>query len=281
MKYILPLLLIFRLAFAQQPKPTDCNTIFLCVDPETYQNIFLNSFIKDTLFVCRESSTKTNIDSYQAKYLIGKSATIELFQPQETGKFGDQLGDFGLEFKTRQIGEQQKLIRLAQQKGIVLTTENIKLQDSIPWYTSVKLTKNQTNLELSNIEYQNQYLAYLGFTGDQIKQEMTFEDFNKKMSKGRNYPRAFSNFESISIRINKKDFKYLEDFCLLHQMKKTKNAFKGNGFSIYYNFDAQMNSVAIINLKFKLIHTYPDKKINLSSHVVLQIHRNSGIFLFQ
>ena len=82
---------IFNFAFAQQQKSVDCNTIFLCVDSETYKNIFLNSFIKDTLFICQEISTNTNNDSYQGKYLIGKSATIELFQPKESGKFGDNI----------------------------------------------------------------------------------------------------------------------------------------------------------------------------------------------
>jgi hypothetical protein len=280
MKYIIITLLVFNLAFAQQRILTDCNTIFLCVDIETYKNLFLNSFIKDTLFICKEINTNTNIESYQGKYLIGKSATIELFQPKENGKFGDKLGDIGIEFKTRQIGNQLALINEAKKQEIALITDQVKLEDSIPWYSSIKLHDNKTNFELSNIEYRREYLEYLGFDNYEIIKPMTYEDFNKKLSKGRPYPREFSKLKSITIKINTKDLKFLEDFCLLNNMRKRRNSFTSSDFSISYTIDDEKNNIELINLKFELVNSYKNKEINISKKAVLKIHKRYGTFFF-
>ncbi len=280
MKYIIITLLLYNFAFAQQRVLTDCNTIFLCVDNETYQNIFINSFIKDTLFICQEISTNTNIESYQGKYLIGKSATIELFQPNENGKFGDKLGDVGIEFKTRQIGQQLELINKANKQGITLITDQVKLEDSIPWYSSIKLYDNKTNLDLSNIEYRKEYLEYLGFDDYEIAKPMTYENFNIKLSQGRPYPREFSKLESITIKINTKDLKFLEDFCLLNSMRKRRNSFTNGDFSIFYTIDDTKNNIEIINLKLKLVNSYKNREIEISEKAVLKIHKRSGTFFF-
>lgn len=280
MKSIIITLLVFNVAFAQKRIVTDCNTIFLCVDHETYTNIFLNNFIKDTLFICKEINTDTNIESYQGKYLIGKSATIELFQPKENGKFGDQLGDIGIEFKTRQIGKQLELIHEARKKGITLITDQVKLEDSIAWYSSVKLNDNKTNLELSNIEYRKEYLEYMGFETNEIRKPMTYENFNKKLSNGRPYPREFSKLKAINIKINTKELKFLEDFCLLNSMRKRKNAFTGKDFSIIYSIDDTKNNIEIINLRFELVNSMKSRKIYISKKAVLKIHKRSGTFFF-
>ncbi|QBN19032.1 DUF5829 family protein [Flavobacterium nackdongense] len=280
MKFIIITLLVVNVAFTQQRKLPDCNTIILCIDSETYNNIFTNSFIKDTLFICKEISTTTNKESYKGKYFIGKSATLELFQPNENGKFGDKFGDIGIEFKTKKIGEQLELIKKARKQGIALITDQIKLEDSIPWYSSIKLHDNKTNLELSTIEYRSEYLEYLGFDKYEITHTMTYESFNKKLSKGRTYPREFSKFESINIKINTKDLKLLEEFCLLNNMRKKRNAFGSKDFTIYYTIDETMDTVEIVNLKLRLINTYKNREINISKKVVLKINKKSGTFFF-
>ena len=72
---------------------------------------------------------------------------MQLFQPKENGKFGDNIGDIGIEFKTRQIGQQLELINEAKKQNLSLLSEEVKLDDSIPWYASIKLYGNKTNLE--------------------------------------------------------------------------------------------------------------------------------------
>ena len=111
---LLPICLFFsiNLFFGQQKNKIDANTIFICIDSLSYQKIFSNSFVHDSLFICRENTTKTNDDNYTGKYAIGKSATIEFFQPSKENKIGNHLGDFGMEFKTRKLGALNKLIKV-------------------------------------------------------------------------------------------------------------------------------------------------------------------------
>ena len=83
---------------------TDCNTLFVCIPAEDYATLFSNSFVKDTLFFCKENTTKTTTDEYSGKYFMGEFATLEFLQPSKNNKFGDHLNDIGIEFKSRKIG---------------------------------------------------------------------------------------------------------------------------------------------------------------------------------
>ena len=50
---------IASLFFGQQKNQMDVNNIFICIDSVSYQNIFKDPFIRNSLFVCREQTTKT------------------------------------------------------------------------------------------------------------------------------------------------------------------------------------------------------------------------------
>ena len=102
--YIALLLCVFISNGQYSQSKIDCNTLFVCIPAEDYTALFSNSFVKDTLFFCREESTKTNIDDYTGKYFIGEFATLEFLKPSDKNKFGDHLNDIGIEFKSRNIG---------------------------------------------------------------------------------------------------------------------------------------------------------------------------------
>ncbi|MBK8353755.1 MAG: hypothetical protein IPL21_19535 [Saprospirales bacterium] len=59
-----------------------------------------------------------------------------------------------------------------------MTSTTLTILDSlsIPWYKTLSLT-NPKN-ELTILEYQADYLLYLGFTKKQISQSMTFKEYN-------------------------------------------------------------------------------------------------------
>ena len=88
--FIILFIQIYGNANAQSKLQVDCNTIFIGIDSLTYDALFSNKYIKDTLFICRQVSSQTNKDAYTGKYLIGKSATIEFFRPKPIGKLGDK-----------------------------------------------------------------------------------------------------------------------------------------------------------------------------------------------
>ena len=110
-KYTLLLLSIVTLGQESSKKlPIDINTVFVTIDEQTYQKLFENSFVKDTLFFCKNQSNKTNKEDYSGKYLIGNAATIEFFAPMNTSKTGDTFGDIGIEFKTRKVKDRKSVV---------------------------------------------------------------------------------------------------------------------------------------------------------------------------
>lgn len=48
---------------------TDFNTFYICIDCASYNNLFYDSFIKNTLFMCMQDATATDQASYIAKIL--------------------------------------------------------------------------------------------------------------------------------------------------------------------------------------------------------------------
>jgi hypothetical protein len=62
----------------------DCNTIFVCIKQEDYTTLFKNSFVKDTLFFCKENTTKTYNRRVFWEIFYGRICyTIEFLQPSK------------------------------------------------------------------------------------------------------------------------------------------------------------------------------------------------------
>jgi hypothetical protein len=162
----------------------DLNTVFVCIDADTYNKLFDFPIIKD-VFVAKNISNKTTVDTYDGKYLIGESTTIEFFKPRPTKLFGDELFDFGIEFKTRNINELPNFIQRAKARNIIFKNDSTFVENDGKkeiWYTSAERRNN--NLAVSLLEYNKIYLQNLGFTETEINKEMTYGDFNRKTSGG-------------------------------------------------------------------------------------------------
>jgi hypothetical protein len=251
--FLLIFLFIQAKSFAQSPvDTTDFNTIYVCIDSLSYKQLFQNKYLKDTLFFCREQEEKTNAGSYTGKYLIGESATIEFFQPKNTDQLGDNFGDWGIEFKTRKINVLDQLIKKSSLLKFPIdtfttTTSIDSLQ--ISWYKSLSL-KN-TNNELSILEYQADYLKFLGFTNSQISQSMTQKQFNEILSNGGKYPRQFSMVSYIKIYADKKLMDRLQKFAKLNNCRKYKNTFTNGETTIEY-------------IKVKNLPEFPIQEIGIS-----------------
>lgn len=89
MQTLILFLITAQLAYTQSK--TECNTIFICIDSLSYEQIFSNVYVRDTLFFCREQTTKTLADEYTGKYAIGKAGNLEFFKPNNIDKIGNQL----------------------------------------------------------------------------------------------------------------------------------------------------------------------------------------------
>lgn len=236
-KYLILNLIFLQLVCFGQKKSinkTDFNTIFICVDSITYKQLYINKYIKDTLFICRESQQETNTNSYIGKYLIGESSTLEFFQPKNNSQIGDHFGDFGIEFKTRKINTLNDIIEKSKLFNFPIDTATTTFIDSlpIPWYKTLSF-KNSKN-ELAILEYQADYLKDLGFTKTQISQSMTFKAFNSILSNGKKYPRQFSMVTYIKLYADKKLIDRLQNFAKLNNCRKVKNTFTNGETTIEY-----------------------------------------------
>lgn len=236
-KYLILNLIFLQLVCFGQKKSinkTDFNTIFICVDSITYKQLYINKYIKDTLFICRESQQETNTNSYIGKYLIGESSTLEFFQPKNNSQIGDHFGDFGIEFKTRKINTLNDIIEKSKLFNFAIDTATTTFIDSlpIPWYKTLSF-KNSKN-ELAILEYQADYLKDLGFTKTQISQSMTFKAFNSILSNGKKYPRQFSMVTYIKLYADKKFIDRLQNFAKLNNCRKVKNTFTNGETTIEY-----------------------------------------------
>lgn len=218
-------------AWGQIKAKTDCNTIFVCIDSLSYESISSNAFIRDTIFLIKAQTTSTTDEVYFGKYLIGKLATIELFRLQKASGIGNRLGDFGIEFKIRKAGQLRAIIEKAEKSKMVIDTLTTKLSltDTIlPWYKEVVIKgKNHT---FSILEYQMQYLKYLGFNDSEIENEMNYEQFNSRISNGKTYPRQFNTLKSITLSINKNELESLRQYCKLNELEEGRNCFFNSEF---------------------------------------------------
>jgi hypothetical protein len=283
MRLLLFLLLLSNIVFAQQKPKTDCNTIFVCIDSLSYKQLFANSFIKDTLFFCREETTNTTEDQYTGKYAIGKAATLEFFKPTQENKISNHLHDFGIEFKTRKLGDLASIQHQAKKYRYTLDTSTTQLneQDTIlPWYKTLAIKPPKANFELSILEYQAAYLNYLGFTPAAITQSMDFEAFYQQLANGRKYPRQFRKFKSVTLQIGKSKMALVKQFCLLNGMIQKGNSFSNHEFTIYLEIinDTSISKVKAIELE--LIETQKQHIVQVSDNITISVAKKSCTISF-
>ena len=282
--FIILFIKIYGNVNAQSKLQVDCNTVFIGIDSLTYDALFSNKYIKDTLFICRQVSSQTNKDSYTGKYLIGESATIEFFRPKPTGKLGDKIGDVGIELKTRSINQLQELVKRANKTKVAIDTATITYQDvdtTITWYNIVSLATNHQNFGFSTLEYQPQYLKYLGFTDKEIALPITFAQFNTKLSGGKSYPRLFSSIKSISLSANSSQIKEIKHFFKLNDFRNRDKKSINNSFTVFYEQNNSQLPLKLNRIQITLLTKQPQRNIFISIALTILVDGEEATFLFK
>lgn len=253
----------------------DCNTIFICIKEEDYTALFSNSFVKDTLFVSKENTTKTSTDEYTGKYFIGEFATIEFLQPSRNNKFGDHLNDIGIEFKSRKIGVLDSIKDINSKVEI----EKVYIESDTEkhlWYDALKLKENKTNLEFSILEYSAEELKMLGFTDDEIKKSISPTDFNKIVYGNHKYPRKFKSIKSIELEVNEPGLNYLKQVASTSDFRINKKFIQCNDFRIYYKLKKKLAQTVLKHIEIDLTENLPKKSINISSSIKLLVSNKTA-----
>ena len=244
----------------------DLNTVFVTIDTGSYSKLFENSFVKDTLFLCRNNSTSTDKEEYSGKYLIGKSATIEFFTTINKTATGDTFGDVGIEFKTRKINQ----LQLFENNNTTTDTTFFQTDSlKISWYKNLTLTLPSPHLEVSLLEYQKKYLRYLGFSEAEMNTEMTYDKYNSILSGGKKYPRKFNSIKAIEVILDTKELSYLiksiENLGGIANHKKLQL----NETTIYYHLSNKKH-FRIKKITIDLTEAVPAKTIVISKNIKIK-----------
>lgn len=251
---------------AEGKLPIDINTVFVTIDEQSYQKLFDNSFVKDTLFFCRNQSNKTNKEDYSGKYLIGNAATIEFFTPMNTTFTGDTFGDVGIEFKTRKIN-QLSLFENSKTKTDTTFAETDSLK--IPWYKSLQMDFPAPHLSVSLLEYQREYMNYLGFSETEINTEMTYDQYNAILSGGKNYPRKFNTIKALELDIDIKELEYLTKSIKHFGGTLSNSKLELNGFIITYHL-TKTEHFRIRKITIDLLEKVKTKEIEISKNIKIK-----------
>ncbi|MBK6339823.1 MAG: hypothetical protein IPH74_04375 [Bacteroidetes bacterium] len=280
----LSLFFLLSICFGQKkPIPkTDFNTLFICIDSISYNQLYQSKYLKDTLFFCREMQQETNTDSYTGKYLIGESSTIEFFQPQKANQLGDHFGDWGIEFKTRKIKILDEILEKSKFYNFTIdTSTTIAIFDSlsIPWYKTLSFDNPKNGLTI--LEYQADYLQNLGFTKKQICQSMTFKEYNSILSNGKKYPRQFSMVTYIKMYADKKTIENLQNFATLNNCIKNQNLVTNDDITIEYIEVENLPEFPIQEIGISLLHSQPFRIEKISENLSVEIKDKKASFIFR
>lgn len=269
--------------YAQNKLQVDCNTIFIGIDRVTYETLFLNKYLKDTLFFCRQNATQTNKESYEGKYFIGEGATIEFFCAKPNGKLGDKLGDVGIELKTRSVNQLAPLIGKAEKLHLAIDTANIIYKDadtSMVWYNTLSLVKGDKNLGFSVLEYQAEYLQYLGFSDTEILSPMTFVQYNSKLSGGKPYPRLFSAIKSVSISASAQQIKKMKAFSGLNNFTNSAKKSSNGDFEIFYQTSSNKSALKLQSVEITLLKWQAKRTITISNALTVIVDGKLATLIF-
>ena len=286
MKKIIPALFIFfaNSLFAQKLEPKfDCNTVFVCIDSADYEKLFSNTYIKDTLFFCRNNTTTTTTDNYSGKYFIGKSATIEFINPSANNNFGDHLYDVGIEFKPRKLGFLKKYIENAKAKNInfFIDSSQFTIDNTlINWYKTLEVKPNSKQLQISLLEYQKKYLESMGFTNEEINTSMSFDSFNNILSGGRKYPRQFNAIKSVSIKVLQKDIVYLQNTAKMLGLEFSKSKIFDKDFILYYQVVTEAVKTGLSSIEISLVNSLPKQIIDISNTISVLVNGSKATINF-
>lgn len=256
--------------------PLDLNTVYITIDLDSYSKLFENSFVKDTLFICKSSSTSTDKEDYTGKYFIGNAATLEFFAPMNTTINGDTFGDVGIEFKTRKIDQLQLF---ENQKTKVDTTFFQTDNHKIAWYKKLCFNLPAPHLEISLLEYQKEYLTYLGFSEKEITTSMTYDQFNFLLSGEKKYPRKFNTIKAIELEINDHEINYLKESIQNLGGTVKGNQLEINGITITYHI-TKKEQFRVKKIIIDLTDIVPAKTVKITEHIIINTKDKSAEIKF-
>ena len=286
MKHLLLLFsLFFLLPAYSQPlqQSIDFNHIYFVVDDATYDHLFDDPFIKDSLFLAHESTSSGEDGSWTGKYLMGKHDYLELFK--RSSFEGAQVGVLGIGFlltAPADLEELQSDWQLISDAPIIIQnfiTEQQGKKDTI-WN---EIMDQRDSIEdgrgaaLFVLSYHIPELRRMGFSDQKIGDRISSEDLYDMLTARRKYSKAFDRITKIYLTLTPAEYsRHTKALELFGYTRSGKWYTKDISFHIRKRSKVQNR---VRKVRFQLNRPMKRKIIRVAPRLLLKLKNKSGILI--
>jgi hypothetical protein len=279
-KYILALwLFLYSIISIAQEAKSDFSHIEIIVDSADFQKLNSNSFIRDSLGVCRYDTMQT-LPLVISYYILGQENFLH-FNPNK-GYFATQLGSAYIIFQSRKSG-QGKL--LEQSLKSVSRDSVISYDIKNPDFTLTEIIfKNHSNLhKINNNNLIPMLSSYSVETykkwelGDSVDVSMK-EFIGGDSSSAKKY---FTKILSVKLSITKDELDKLGSVLQVAGYERKQDKFVKEGQpELSFSVNNKMEAFKIKEIKILLNEDLGSRILNFGN-VLLMLEKNKGKFLFK
>ena len=276
------LLFSFNSAKAQTNDPVIfLNHLYFVLDSITYAHIFESPSLQQIADTSEKSVTTTN-DTWHGKYFTGRNSYFEIFPPN--GFSGATEGSIGLGFMTFKPGDLNKLEinwkKTSKDSLIKDTSTVVKDGKKILWYYSLLLYPPDSLQQIYAWIMENtpEILKATGFTDEEIKNPISWQDFYEKKSKIK-FTKEFNSITSVTIITNKNEFKYLKKSFLDFGLTEKSNTFSNDYISITCNI-TDITASRLKTVEISLSNAVKEENIVVSKMLSIQLKGKKAVLTF-
>ncbi len=275
--------LIFQSIYGQNKQPEIyLNHVYIVLDSITYSQLFEPAIISEKLGNIKTSTHTTTTDSWSGKYLYGKNGYFEFFSTKSYA--GAVLGDCGLGFMTYKSNDILKVEKNWKENSsdFIEKDTSFYIADKIPqpWFYSINIMRKDSVQPLSIwlMENTTEHLTSTGFTGEQIKKEIKWQDFIERKTK-EIFTKLFDKVRSIELSVNKKEYEFLNNSLIGFGFQKNGNVYFNNQVKIIYSINDNIPAW-LKTVETELSETLPESNIKISNNLIVHINGNKALWEF-
>ncbi|MEP7318909.1 MAG: DUF5829 family protein [Panacibacter sp.] len=257
--------------------------MFIVLDSITYRHLFDSAFIKEQLGTTRTDSVTTSEESWFGKYLNGRNGYFEFFPPN--GFKDATVGNIGFGFMTYTSGDIWKIKnnRVVNDNDTLKadTTNYVSKGVSYPWYYAIYISDKDSAppLSLWIMENTPELLKEIGFSDEELKSKITWQDYIEKQSKKKS-DQSFNRISSVELSVNKEEYEYLKKSLLSFGFKQKDNFFYTDDMQITYNISLNP-AMRVKTIETELTAQFPMRVIKISDKLTLQVKGNKAVWKFE
>jgi hypothetical protein len=258
------------------------NHVFIVLDSLSYAKLSDSNFVTQKLGNLKTASTATTADSWTGKYFHGKNGYFEFFSIKSYK--GAALGDCGLGFMTQKSNDILTIEAnwRKQTDDLIIKDTSIRIVQGIknPWYYSLSLNSTDSLLPLAIwvMEHTPEELKSVGFTAEESKKEIRWEEYMSKKQK-KEFTKSFNRIKAIHLLLDYKNYTYLKTSLLGFGLREKENIFFNNQIAIKYTLTESF-PIRVQAMETELTESFSENYIKLSDNLKVHVNKNKATWIF-